>query len=83
MKGFVSVGYGNIVNAERIVSIIASDAAPIKRMVQSAKDEGKAVDATCGRKTKSVLVMDSGHLLLSALMPETIAKKINSDVSED
>lgn len=83
MKEFVSVGYGNIVNAERIISVIASDAAPIKRMIQSAKDEGKAVDATCGRKTKSVLVMDSGHLLLSALLPETIAKKINSDSVEE
>ena len=83
MKDFVSVGYGNIVNAERIISVIASDAAPIKRMIQSAKDEGKAVDATCGRKTKSVLVMDSGHLLLSALLPETIAKKINSDSVEE
>lgn len=83
MKDFVSVGYGNIVNAERIISVIASDAAPIKRMIQSAKDEGKAIDATCGRKTKSVLVMDSGHLLLSALLPETIAKKINSDFVQE
>ena len=83
MKDFVSVGYGNIVNAERIISVIASDAAPIKRMIQSAKDEGKAIDATCGRKTKSVLVMDSGHLLLSALLPETIGKKINSDSVEE
>lgn len=76
MKGFISVGYGNIVNAEKVVSIISSDAAPIKRMVQNAKDNGTAVDATCGRKTKAVLVMDSGHILLSALLPETIAKKI-------
>lgn len=76
MKGFISIGYGNIVNAEKVVSIISSDAAPIKRMVQNAKDNGTAVDATCGRKTKAVLVMDSGHILLSALLPETIAKKI-------
>ena len=76
MKGFISIGYGNIVNAEKVVSIISSDAAPLKRMVQSAKDNGTAVDATCGRKTKAVLVMDSGHILLSALLPETIAKKI-------
>lgn len=76
MKGFISIGYGNIVNADKVVSIISSDAAPIKRMVQNAKDNGTAVDATCGRKTKAVLVMDSGHILLSALLPETIAKKI-------
>ena len=76
MKGFVSVGYGNLVNADKVVSVIASEAAPIKRMIQAAKDNGMAVDATCGRKTKAVLVMDSGHLVLSALLPETIAKKV-------
>lgn len=75
MKGFISIGYGNLVNAEKIVSIIGTDAAPIKRMIQNAKDNGLAVDATCGRKTKAVVVMDSGHMLLSALLPETIAKK--------
>ncbi|MBQ3784147.1 MAG: DUF370 domain-containing protein [Lachnospiraceae bacterium] len=76
MGSFVSIGYGNIVNVERVVSIIGTDAAPIKRMIQSAKDNGMAVDATCGRKTKAVLVMDSGHVVLSALLPETIAKKV-------
>lgn len=76
MGSFVSIGYGNIVNVERVVSIIDTDAAPIKRMIQSAKDNGMAVDATCGRKTKAVLVMDSGHVVLSALLPETIAKKV-------
>ena len=76
LKEFVSVGYGNIVNSQKIVSIISFDAAPSKRMVQIAKDNGMAIDATCGRKTKAVLVMDSGHVLLSALLPETIAKKI-------
>lgn len=76
MKGFISIGYGNIVNADRVISIIGSEAAPTKRMIQSAKDNGMAVDATCGRKTKAVLVMDSGHLVLSAMLPDTIAKKI-------
>lgn len=75
MQQFLNVGYGNLVNARKVVSIIHFDAAPIKRMVQSAKDSGMAVDATCGRKTKSVVVMDSGHILLSALLPETISKK--------
>lgn len=79
---FVSVGYGNIVNSKKIVSIISFDAAPSKRMVQVAKDNGMAIDATCGRKTKAVLVMDSGHVLLSALLPETIAKKIEATVLE-
>ena len=76
LSRYISIGYGNIVNADRVISVIATDAAPIKRMIQNAKDNGMAVDATCGRKTKAVLVMDSGHLLLSALLPETIAKKM-------
>ena len=76
MKGFIGIGYGNIVNADRVISIIGSEAASTKRMIQSAKDNGMAVDATCGRKTKAVLVMDSGHLVLSAMLPDTIAKKI-------
>ena len=79
MQRFISIGYGNLVNAKKIISIINFDAAPIKRMVQNAKDTGMAVDATCGRKTKSVVVMDSGHVLLSALLPETIAKKVEND----
>ena len=77
---FVSIGYGNVVNTRKIVSIIGSEAAPTKRMIQNAKDSGMAVDATCGRKTKSVLVMDSGHLILSALLPETITKKVDENI---
>ena len=81
MNGFINVGFGNEVNADRVVGIISPEAAPIKRMVQSAKDAGKAIDATCGRKTRAVLVLDSGHLMLSALLPDTIAARIN--VEED
>ena len=79
MKGFINVGFGNVVNADKIVGIISPEAAPIKRMVQNAKDAGKAIDATCGRKTRAVLVMDSGHLMLSALLPDTIAARVNSE----
>ena len=77
MNRLVNIGYGNIVNVEKVVGIISPDAAPIKRMVQNAKDNSLAIDATCGRRTKSVLVMDSGHLMLSALLPETIANRVN------
>lgn len=77
MSYFVNIGFGNIVNADKIVGIISPEAAPVKRMVQTGKDNGMAVDATCGRKTKSVLVMESGHLMLSALLPETIAGRAN------
>lgn len=74
----MNIGFGNIINSRKIVSIISPDAAPVKRMVQTAKDNGTAVDATCGRKTRSVIVTDSGHLVLSALQPETIANRVNS-----
>ncbi len=78
----LNIGYGNMVNTSKVVSIIHADAAPIKRMVQNAKDSGLAVDATCGRKTKCILVMDSGHLVLSALLPETIESRVNG-MNED
>jgi regulator of extracellular matrix RemA (YlzA/DUF370 family) len=73
----VNVGFGNVVNASKIIGIISPDAAPIKRIVQTAKDNGMAIDATCGRRTKAVIVTDSGHLILSSLLPETIAGRVN------
>lgn len=80
MSRLINIGFGNIVNANKIIGIISPEAAPIKRMVQNAKDSGMAIDATCGRKTKAVLVMESGHLMLSALLPETISNRVNSDI---
>jgi extracellular matrix regulatory protein A len=77
MSQLVNIGFGNVVNANKIIGIISPEAAPIKRMVQSARDNGMAIDATCGRKTKSVIVMESRHLVLSALLPETIAGRVN------
>lgn len=77
MNRLINVGFGNIVNVEKVVGIISPEAAPVKRMVQTAKDNGMAIDATCGRRTRAVLVMDSGHLMLSALLPETIANRVN------
>lgn len=71
----VSVGYGNLVSTKKLVAVAAPEAAPIKRLVQQAKESGKAIDATCGRRTKSVLFFESGHIVLSALMPETIAQR--------
>jgi regulator of extracellular matrix RemA (YlzA/DUF370 family) len=78
LNRLVNIGFGNVVNSNKIVGIISPEAAPIKRMVQNAKDSGTAIDATCGRKTKAVIVTDSGHLLLSALLPETIANRVNA-----
>lgn len=82
MNFLVNIGYGNIVNAGKIVGIISPEAAPVKRMVQAAKDSGTAIDATCGRKTKAVLVMENGYLMLSALLPETIANRVNSEIQK-
>jgi regulator of extracellular matrix RemA (YlzA/DUF370 family) len=87
LSKLVNVGFGNVVNSSKIISIISPEAAPIKRMVQSAKDSGMAIDATCGRRTKAVIVTESGHLILSSLLPETIAGRVNqkdnSDFSEN
>lgn len=73
----LNVGFGNVVSAERIISIISPEAAPIKRMVQESKDSKMAIDATCGRRTKAVIVMNSGHIVLSALQPETLAGRLD------
>ena len=73
MLGLVNIGYGNVVNADKVVAVISPESAPIKRMVQNAKDQGMAIDATQGRKTKSVIVTENGYLVLSALIPETIS----------
>lgn len=79
MEKFINIGFGNVVNADKVIGIVSPEAAPVKRMVQLGKDNGTAIDATCGRKTKSVLVMESGHLVLSALLPETVAGRGNEE----
>lgn len=76
---FVNVGFNNIINAERIVAVVGSDAAPSKRLIQDAKDMGRAIDCTSGRKTRSVLVMDSDHVILSAIQTETLLARLTSD----
>lgn len=75
MGKLIHIGFGNIVNTGKIVAIVSPDSAPIKRLVQSAKESGRAIDATQGRKTKAVLVMENSQLVLSALLPETIASR--------
>lgn len=74
---FVNIGFGNVVNSDKVYSIVSPDAAPVKRLIQNAKDHGTAIDGTCGRKTKAVLVMDNQSLVLSSLLPETIAARMN------
>lgn len=74
---FINIGYGNMVSSDRIVTIVSPESAPIKRMVQEARDDGRAIDATYGRKTRAVIVMDSGHIILSSLIAETLAARLN------
>ncbi len=75
----INIGFGNIVSANRIISIVSPDSAPIKRLVQEAKDAKTAIDATYGRRTRAVLIMDSGHVILSAVQPETVASRLDKD----
>jgi len=80
---FVNVGFNNILNADRIVAVIGSDSAPSKRLIQDAKDMGRAVDCTSGRKTRSILVMDSDHIVLSAIQTETLAARLANEDADD
>lgn len=72
----INIGFGNLVSAARLITIVSPESAPIKRMVQEARDRGVLVDATYGRRTRAVLIMDSGHIILSALQTETIAGRL-------
>ena len=75
----INIGFGNIVSANRIISIVSPESAPIKRLVQEAKDSKMAIDATYGRRTRAVLIMDSGHVILSAVQPETVAGRLDKE----
>ena len=76
---FINVGFGNMVAVERIVALASPEAAPIKRLIQSAKDDGRAIDVTCGRRARSVVITDSEHVILSAIQTETIANRLEGD----
>lgn len=73
----INIGFGNMVSASKVVAVVSSESAPIKRMVQDARERGQVIDATFGRKTKAVIIMDSGSIVLSAIMPETVAGRFN------
>ena len=80
---FINVGFNNMVSADRIVALIGPDSAPAKRLIQDAKDSGRAVDCTSGRRTRSVIITDSEHVILSAIQTETIAARISDEERED
>ena len=75
----INIGYGNMVSSSKIVAVVSPDAAPVKRIVQEAKAKNMAVDATCGRKSKAVIVTESDHVVLSALSPEAIGNRSEED----
>ena len=79
----INIGFGNTISANRIIAIVSPESAPIKRIVQEAKEKGIAVDATCGRRTRAVVIMDSGHVVLSAIQPETVAGRLDKDEKEE
>ena len=80
----INIGYGNMVSSARLISIVSPESAPIKRLVQEAKDRGMCVDATYGRKTRAVILMDTDHVILSAIQPETIAGRFGErELSEE
>ena len=83
MNKLIHIGFGNIVNAGKIIAIVSPDSAPVKRLVQKAKEAGTAIDATQGRKTKAVLVMENSQLLLSALLPETISQRAQAESRDE
>lgn len=75
----INIGFGNMVNASKLVTIVSNDSAPMKRIIQESKNAGTLIDATQGRKTRAVLIMDSNHVILSYLYPETIADRLTRD----
>ncbi len=80
MGKLINIGFGNVVNADKMIAIINPDSAPVKRMIQNAKDMGIAIDATQGRRTKAVIAMENNQLVLSALQPETLANRFQGKV---
>ena len=81
----INIGFGNMVSASRLVAIVSPESAPIKRIIQDARDKGVLIDATYGRRTRAVIVMDSDHVILSAIQPETVANRVieREDEEED
>ena len=85
MSGFrlVNIGFGNIVSADRLIAIVSPESAPIKRIVQEARESGRLIDATCGRRTRAVVITDSDHVILSAIQPETVANRLDSKLEQE
>ena len=76
---FINIGFGNMVAVDRIVALVSPDSAPVKRLIQDAKDENRTIDVTCGRRTRAVIITDSEHVILSAIQSETIANRLDDE----
>ena len=79
---FINIGFGNIVSSDRLIAVVSPQSAPIKRIVQDARDNGKLIDATYGRRTRAVIIMDSEHVILSSVQPETVAGRLENKSDE-
>jgi regulator of extracellular matrix RemA (YlzA/DUF370 family) len=79
----INIGFGNMVSAGRLIAIVSPESAPIKRIIQDARDKGSLIDATYGRRTRAVLITDSDHVILSAVQPETVANRLGDDDEDD
>ena len=80
---FINIGFNNLISAQRIIAIVSPDSAPAKRLVQDAKDSGRALDCTSGRRTRAVIISDSDHVILSSIQPETIAARLTGEEAND
>ena len=78
----INIGFGNVVSASRVIAIVSPESAPIKRIVQEARDRGMLIDATYGRRTRAVIIADSDHVILSAILPETVANRVDTKDDE-
>lgn len=80
---FINIGFGNIISSNRLIAAVSPESAPIKRVIQDARDNGKLIDATYGRKTRAVIIMDSEHVILSSVQPETVAGRLDDSEEEN
>ena len=80
---FINVGFGNMVAADRVVALVSPDSAPVKRLIVDARESGRVIDVTCGRRTRAVIVTDSDHVILSATQPETISNRLGENVADE
>ncbi len=79
---FINVGFGNMVAADRVVALVSPDSAPMKRLVSEAREGGRIIDVTCGRRTRAIIITDSDHVILSATQPETISNRLADEIDE-